>query len=211
MFLLSAYHALLAAYTGREDVAVCFPVAGREQPQTERLIGYFISEVVVRTRVPWTARFTDLMAQVRDGTLGGHAHQHVPLRYVDGYRTDGYDPFRIMFNLVNYTPIALDLHGATASFLTDVGDAADDAVIPEVITAMQPHNLDLYLAMHERDGQLSGLWLYAPDVVEPRVAAAVMRAWPVLLAEVVRDAGQTLGELRGRLLAADDVIVEEAR
>jgi amino acid adenylation domain-containing protein/non-ribosomal peptide synthase protein (TIGR01720 family) len=199
MFLLSAYHALLASYTDSEDVSVCYPVAGRERPEIRHLIGYFISEVVVRTRVGWDATFRDLTVQVRDGTLNAHTYQQVPLRCLDGGVGAGYDPFRIMFNLVNYPPVPLDLHGLRPSLLTDVGDAGDDAVVPEVITAMKPHNLDLYLAMHEREGRLGGLWLYSPERIHPRVMAAIMRAWPVLLDLLVRHPGTTLGELRRRV------------
>ena len=196
MILLSAYHALQSIYSGSEDVLVTFPLAGREQPQTQNLIGYFINEVVVRTRSPWDATFRALSAKVRDGALNGHLHQDAPLRTLHTGTNGKYDPFRIMFNLVNYQPFRLDLHGLTASFLTDVGDASDAAVIPEVITAMRPHNLDLYLAMHERNGRLNGLWLYSPDVIPPTVMAAMTKAWPRLLQAVVRDPDATLRELR---------------
>ena len=196
MILLSAYHALQSIYSDSEDVLVTFPLAGREQPETQNLIGYFINEVVVRTRAPWDASFRDLTAEVRDGALNGHEHQDAPLRTLHHGAKGEYDPFRIMFNLVNYQPFGLDLFGLTASFFTDVGEASDDAVIPEVITAMRPHNLDLYLAMHERDGRLNGLWLYSPEVISPTVMAAMTKAWPVLLEAVVRDPDRTLRELR---------------
>ena len=184
MLLLAAYHALLACYADGDDISVSFPVAGRERPETQHLIGYFINMVVVRTDQSGPVTFMDLVEQVRDGTLNAHVHQEVPLRSLDGGITGGYDPFRVMFNLVNYPDVSLDLRGLHASPLTNIGD---DVVIPRMVTAMKPHNLDLYLIMHERDGQLGGLWLYSPERIDPQVMAAMMRQWPVLLEAVVQN------------------------
>ena len=194
MLLLSAYHALLATYTHGDDIAVSFPVAGRERPEATHLVAYFINMVVVRADLAQVSTFLDLTAQVRDGTLAAHAHQHLPLRSLDGGITAGWDPFRIMFNLVNYPDITLDLPGLHATAL--VTDEADDVVIPRMVTAMEPYNLDLYLIMHENEGRLGGLWLYHPDKVDSRVMAAMMRRWRVLLELVIRDPGIPLARLR---------------
>lgn len=202
MLLFSAYHALLASYAGTSDIAVCFPLAGRARPEAEHLIGNFINVVVVRTDQSHAATFLDLARQVRDGTLNAHAHQEVPLRILDGGFSADQDPFRVEFNLVNYADISLGLHGLHATPLTAGGEDRDEAVIPEVVTAMKPGNLDLYLVMHERDERLGALWLYSPERIGPRVMAAMMRQWPVLLDLVVRDPEIPLADLRRLLLQA---------
>jgi amino acid adenylation domain-containing protein/non-ribosomal peptide synthase protein (TIGR01720 family) len=197
MLLLSSYQALLSIYADTNDISVSFPVAGREQPETQNLIGYFINMVVVRADQSRLETFLDLAEHVRDGTLHAHDHQQVPLRSLDGGITEGYDPFRVMFNLVNYPDVSLNLGGLQASPLTNIGD---EVVIPTMITAMKPYNLDLYLIMHERDKQLGGLWLYSPDRIDPQVMAAMMRQWPVLLDLVIRNPRIPLIELRRLVL-----------
>jgi amino acid adenylation domain-containing protein/non-ribosomal peptide synthase protein (TIGR01720 family) len=199
MMLLSSFYMLLSVYADRDDIAVSFPLAGRERPEIEQMIGFFISPVVVRPRLSREATVREVIQRVRTGTLEAHAHQEVPLRSLDGGISEDRNPMRLLFNLLNVVGDSLDLRGLKASPLEmNVGD---DAVIPELVTAMRPHNADLYLMMHERDEQLRGLWLYSPERIDPRVMAVMMRQWPKLLDLVVQHPEMTLAELRRRLWA----------
>ncbi|MFJ3793115.1 amino acid adenylation domain-containing protein [Kitasatospora sp. NPDC090091] len=203
MVLLSAFHLLLLSYADRPgdggeqpggDLAVGFPLAGREHPETERMIGFFINPVVVRPRPAADATVRDLVAAVRAGVLDAHLHQEVPLRRLRRDAGEDRNPLRLLFNLLNVAGEPLDLHGLKAAPLNlNVGD---DAVIPELITEMRPHNADLYLMMHESDAGLRGLWLYSPERIEPRAMAAMMRRWPFLLELVARRPELPLTELR---------------
>jgi hypothetical protein len=65
MTLLSAYATLLYRYTGRTDVLVGSPIAGRSVAETEGLIGYFANTIVQRARFAGNPSFDDLLAQVR--------------------------------------------------------------------------------------------------------------------------------------------------
>ncbi|MFB6888768.1 amino acid adenylation domain-containing protein [Kitasatospora sp. NPDC056327] len=198
MLLLSAFHLLLGSYAdgdGAEDLAVGFPLAGREHPQTEQLIGFFINPVAVRPRPAAGATVRDLVAAVRTGVLDAHRHQEVPLRQLRADAGEDHNPLRLLFNLLNVAGEPLDLHGLeTAPLNLNVGDAE---VIPELITEMRPHNADLYLMMHESPGAgLRGLWLYSPERIDPRSMAAMMRRWPFLLELVTQRPDLPLTELR---------------
>jgi len=46
MTLLAAFQTLLYRYTGREDIAVGSPIAGRTRSETEGLIGFFVNTLV---------------------------------------------------------------------------------------------------------------------------------------------------------------------
>ena len=48
MTLLAAFNALLARYTGQEDLVVGSPIAGRNKTETENLIGFFVNTLAVR-------------------------------------------------------------------------------------------------------------------------------------------------------------------
>lgn len=200
MFLMAAFDTLHACYSGSVDLSVTVPLAGRDQPETQSMVGYFINEIVVRVRFDWTHSFADVTRLVRDSFLQGQVHQEAPLRLLFDHR-QGLDPMRTMFNLVNYDPIPLDLGPLVSSPLSDVGEDNDDAIIPEVITAMQPFNLDLYLAMHERDGVLNGIWLFSPDVVPRDVMGAMVDAFPRLVSMALADPDMTIADLRDAILA----------
>ncbi|MEA2562150.1 MAG: hypothetical protein QOH06_3654 [Acidobacteriota bacterium] len=78
MVLLAAFQALLGRVTGEADVAVGTPVAGRDRPGLQDLIGCFLNLVVLRTDLAGDPAFPDLLAQVRGTVLGAFAHQEMP-------------------------------------------------------------------------------------------------------------------------------------
>ena len=61
-------------------MAVGTDVANRPRAETEGLIGFFVNQVVLRTRVAGSLR--TLVGQVRETTLGAYDHQEVPFERV---------------------------------------------------------------------------------------------------------------------------------
>ena len=78
MVLIAAWQVLLMRYSGQEDIAVGTPIAGRTQPETERLIGFFINMLVLRTDLTGAPSFRQLTRRVREVVLAAFAHQDVP-------------------------------------------------------------------------------------------------------------------------------------
>ncbi|MFP2900827.1 amino acid adenylation domain-containing protein, partial [Corallococcus sp. 4LFB] len=78
MGLLAGLQALLARYSGQDDICVGAPVAGRTQAETEGLVGFFVNTLVMRTRLDGDPSFRELLGRVKDVTLGAFAHQDVP-------------------------------------------------------------------------------------------------------------------------------------
>src|SRR5205814_7250795 len=76
--LLAAFKALIYRYTQQEDLIVCSPVAGRNRVEVEGLIGFFVNTLPLRTRLADDPTFEELLARVRQVTLGAMAHQDVP-------------------------------------------------------------------------------------------------------------------------------------
>jgi len=110
MLLLAAFKLLLYRYSGEPDVLVGVPVAGRNHVETESLIGFFVDTVVVRDDLSGNPRFVDLVAQVRETTLGALAHAEVPFEKVvevlQPARNLSYNPiFQVMFSAMK-SPVA---------------------------------------------------------------------------------------------------------
>ncbi|HEV2765327.1 MAG TPA: condensation domain-containing protein, partial [Pyrinomonadaceae bacterium] len=78
MTLLAGFQALLARHTGQTDIVVGTDIAGRNRPETEPLIGFFVNQLVMRTDLSGDPSFVELMKRVREVCLGGYAHQDVP-------------------------------------------------------------------------------------------------------------------------------------
>ena len=80
MTLLTLYKVLLYRYSGERDITVGSPIANREQPEIEGLIGFFVNTIALRSQVEGTQSFSELVQQVKNTTLEAYAHQDVPFR-----------------------------------------------------------------------------------------------------------------------------------
>jgi amino acid adenylation domain-containing protein len=120
MALLAAFQALLQRYTSQDDIAVGSPIAGRNRVEVEPLIGFFVNTLVLRTNLSGDPTFRELLARVRDVTLGAFTHQDVPFeKLVEELRPERattHTPFfQTMFVLQNTTPALLDIEGTKAA------------------------------------------------------------------------------------------------
>ena len=82
MVLLAAVQIVLARWTGQEDVPVGSPVSGRGRTELERLVGFFVNTVVLRTDLSGGPSFTELLERVRGTVLSAFDHQEVPFERV---------------------------------------------------------------------------------------------------------------------------------
>ncbi|HEX3130862.1 MAG TPA: amino acid adenylation domain-containing protein, partial [Thermoanaerobaculia bacterium] len=78
MTLAAAFLAFVQRHTGRDDLAVGFPMAGRTRPEIEPLVGFFVNTLVLRVDLSGEPVFADLLGRVRDSALGAWAHQDLP-------------------------------------------------------------------------------------------------------------------------------------
>ncbi len=78
MVLLAAFKLLLMRRFGRQDVAVGSPVAGRDRPELEPMVGLLLNTLVLRTDLTGDPGFAELLRRVRSTTLDAWAHQDVP-------------------------------------------------------------------------------------------------------------------------------------
>ncbi|WP_316159141.1 MULTISPECIES: non-ribosomal peptide synthetase [unclassified Bradyrhizobium] len=103
MLLLAAYQLLLFRYSGRSDLRVGVPVAGRRQAELACLIGCFVNTLVLRADVADGMSFAELLGQAKEEVISGLAHQDLPFdRLVDALkptRSGGHNPlFQVKFN-----------------------------------------------------------------------------------------------------------------
>src|SRR5205807_3706128 len=78
MTLLASFQALLARYTGQEDIVVGTTVANRTRAETEGLVGFFLNTLALRGDLSGDPTFRELLARARETALGAYAHQDLP-------------------------------------------------------------------------------------------------------------------------------------
>ena len=185
MVLLAAFDVLLARYSGQADVLVGSPSAGRNRKETEGLVGFFANTLVVRTDLSGDPTFRELLARVREATLGAFAHQDVPFeKLVEELRPErsrSHSPiFQVLFALQNVLGEVPEFPGLH---------------VRSIRGASQSANFDLALAMAEGVDGLAAWVDYATDLWDEPTAARMLEHLGVLLDAASAAPDRRLSEL----------------
>ncbi|HZI11501.1 MAG TPA: amino acid adenylation domain-containing protein, partial [Myxococcus sp.] len=231
MVLMAAWQWLLRVYSGQDDFAVGTPVAGRNRPEVEPLIGCFVNSIALRADLTGDPTFLELLGRVRRTALGAFAHQEVPFeKLVDALqvaRDLSHTPlFQTMLVLHNTPAPELSLGGMSIrSRLVNTGTAKLDIALElvesqEGLAGAIEYNTDLFdadtasrLAGHllrllERVAEAPEKKLSGIDLLSQDERKQVVVEWNATATEYPR--GTTLPEVFAQVVArhADKVAVE---
>ncbi len=185
MMLLSAFKILLCRYTGQEDITVGTPVAGRNQVETEGLMGLFINTLTIRTNLSGNPSFRQFLSQVRLVTLEAYDHQDLPFEKLIETLNPERDMsrsllFQTMFTFESILTQCLVLPGITS-------------------TPLDAHNgtakVDLTLNLQETSEGIKGKIEYSTDLFEAATIARMIGHFQTLLEGIVRNPDQRLLDL----------------
>jgi amino acid adenylation domain-containing protein len=186
MVLLAAFKILLYRYSGQHDVLVGAPNAGRSRVETEGLIGFFVNTLALRDDLSGNPRFVELLAQVRETTLGAFAHSDVPFEKVveelQPERSLSYNPiFQVMFSTIK---------GAVQSH-----DFGNLTVFPYIISP-STSVFDLGVTLIEGiDGQWWTQVDYSTHLFDSGTILRIQQHFRNLLGAIASDPGQRIVEL----------------
>jgi amino acid adenylation domain-containing protein len=185
MTLLAAFNLLVAERAGRTDVTIGTAVANRSRRELERLVGFFVNMLVLRTDCSGDPSFIELLDRVREVALGGYAHQDTPFEaLVDELapeRTLAHSPLcQVCFAYQNDTEPALVLPGIEAR---------------EVRVRQRTVRFDLVLtAREERDRVLLDVE-YDTELYDRETVLELGRDYIALLRRVAGDPARRASEL----------------
>jgi amino acid adenylation domain-containing protein len=185
MALLAGWQALLARYSGQDDVSVGSPVAGRTRLELERLIGFFVNTLVLRADLSARPDFRTLLRQVRETTLGAYAHQDIPFeKLVEELRPERslqHSPlFQVLFVLQNNADAELRLPALEVEAQGGAGETA---------------HFDLGLALAEADDHLVGAASYRTELFDAETVDRMLRHLAVLLERAAAEPDRPLADL----------------
>ncbi|HEX7182531.1 MAG TPA: amino acid adenylation domain-containing protein, partial [Thermoanaerobaculia bacterium] len=209
MTMLAAFYALLYRYTGQEDILLGSGIANRRLRETESMVGMVVNTLVFRTALSGGLTFRELLARVRNTTLGAHDHQDMPFeKIVEELQPDrdlSRNPmFQTLFSFHDAPVPDLDLPGLSGYlFERHNGSAKSDLNV--VVKPLAEQRVGRRTSAGEE--LLTMVWEYSADLFD---AATIDRMWghyQTLLAGIVEGgAGQRVSELplltgaeRGRL------------
>ena len=177
MFLLGIFSALLNRYSGEEDVCVGTAIANRSRPETEKLIGFFVNTIVMRTNLSDDPSFRDLLIRIRETTLDAYAHQYLPFEML----VDKLQPERNM----SFSPlfqVGFDVQTAALKDINLPGINISPINVQSGIAAY-----DLLLSITDTSDGLIGQFEYNTDLFFAETIDRMMCNFDRLLDEVLED------------------------
>jgi hypothetical protein len=192
--VLSAYVAVLHAFSGQPDIRVGTPISGRGRPEVQEVVGPFYNTVVVRCLVEPTARFEDLLAAVTAELRNALACQEVPFSAVAEQleRTHGLqrpDLFQASFYFEDEPFGRVTTRGLTLEpYRPDEGDAP----------ALSPSQYELTLMVEWHCDRLDARWQYNADLFDAPAVRLFARTFEQFLTGAVTAHAATLGSLLPR-------------
>lgn len=185
MTLLTGFYILLHRYSGQDEILVGTPIANRNFPELEPLMGVFINTLVLRAQLSGNPSFRALLKQVRKVATDAYAHQDLPFEKLveelkpkrDLSRTP---LFQVVFNLQSSPLPKLEIEGVETSFV-------------EIDRGVS--QFDLTLMMSRIEGQYLATVEYNSDIFQAETVARMFEAYQLLLKSALAEADGSISQL----------------
>jgi amino acid adenylation domain-containing protein len=186
MVLLTAWRTLLARYSGQDDICIGMPIAERDCLEVEALIGFFVNNLVIRTRLAGGLGFRQALAAVREVVLDALAHRALPFeQLVSELRPERSAPHSPLFQAL------LVLHNAPRPEAQNGSLRLFPLQIPSATT-----KYDLSLALDPPvAGRLGGILEYSVDLFDGATVERMVQHFAGLLAALAAHPDRPLQEL----------------
>lgn len=198
MLFLSAFQVLLQKYSGSDDVAVGTPAAGRQEPGSQDLVGFFTDPVVVRSDLRGDPEFTGVLGRTRSTLLRALDHPY-PFPLLVERLSPPRDPSRPPFFQVMYV-----WQQARTS-----GQEVPLDVLPS--SGQRGAPFDLVLSVHQVDGDYVCTWTYNVDLFEAATVERLAQGFVAMLGEIAVRPDARVSSLPSMSTAERRALLREAR
>ena len=174
MTLMAAFQVLLSRYTGQDDIPLGTSIANRPGMDAEKLIGFFVNMLVIRTNLADEPSFKTLLNRVKTTILNGFEHTEIPfetlVERLDLERDTSRNPlFQIAFTLLN---------APKPEFST--GDLE-----VSILATQEAARFDLELFITESENSLNGVLSYNVDLFKRETVERFARHFCQLLENLI--------------------------
>ena len=184
MTLLTGFSALLARYSGQDEVVVGTVVANRSNTQLEPLIGFFVNTLALRIDLADDPAFAELAGRIKHVVLEAFAHQDIPFEdLVEKLRPE---------RSLSYTPIfqaMLVLQNTPIGELVLPQLAASSLDIPR-----ETAKFDVTVLVEDDGNRLIGTFEYSTDLFDHETIERVAEHFENLLNSMTRSPGTRVSE-----------------
>ncbi|WP_373493940.1 amino acid adenylation domain-containing protein, partial [Aquiflexum sp.] len=185
MTLLASYKILLYRYSGQEDICVGTPIAGRENKETEDLIGFFVNTLALRTKIQNSLGFDEFLDQVKKSILEAFEFHQVPFEIIVGNLGQERDlsrnpVFQVMFVLQNVSDSKFHIEGAE---------------VTEELFEHFTSKFDMTLELIETNEGIEGVLEYCTDLFQKETITNFVSHYKQLLQAICNNPSEKIGML----------------
>ena len=187
--LMAGLLALLHRYTAQTDLVVGTASANRGREELAPLIGYLVNALPIRADASGDPAFTELLARVKEATVGGYAHQDLPFgKLVETLGVER-DPSR--------SPVFQLAMTYTERDETPVSAAGVDFLLSgaDLVVNANAARFDLDFATEASSEGLRLACSYKTGLFDPGTIERLLANWEVLLRGAVADPSARLSQL----------------
>ena len=209
MFMVTqaAFAVLLSRLSGRNDIVIGSPFAGRGEEGLDSVVGMFVNTLALRTTIDAGESFADLLSRVRRDDLADMSNADVAFDTIAAALgiapSPSHNPvFQAMFAYQNLEFPALRLGDLTVTPLDE-----------ELTSA----KVDLQLSLFPRDpsggsttGSVRGQLLYATDLFDRATVERFAQRYLAVLRSIVRDIDTPVADLSIRLPDELDTVTADS-
>ncbi|MBD0688851.1 hypothetical protein BG452_05505 [Streptomyces sp. CBMA123] len=184
MAVVAAFGLVLAQASGEDCVVLGTDDAGRERPETEEVVGFFVRTHAYRLDLGGDPSFTDALARVKAAVLSAHEHRHLAwAKVVEALKPERDASRTPLFQaMVRMPPRNVTAADRRVLRPVDVIGATDAAGIPALVPAAK---FDLTLAATEGPAGIHFDLEYNTDLFDADLADVLGRRVVTLLEAAV--------------------------
>ncbi len=177
MTMLSSFQLLLAKYSNQNDIVIGTPIAGRNKKDIENLVGFFVNNLVIRTKFDGQLTFRKLLKQIRKTALDAYSNQDLPfeklVEELQPSRDMSHAPiFQVMFVFQN---IPFDSVG--------ISDIKLEPIEIETGTT----TFDLSLTLSQGKDEINGVFEFNTDLFYETTIEKLIQHYKLLLTKLIKN------------------------
>jgi amino acid adenylation domain-containing protein len=192
MILLGEFGLLLNCYTNQSRIRIGTPVAGRNQIETEKLIGCFINTVIIPLEIESGQTIISFLKDVRERAIKCYEYQEIPfekiLEKLQINLQNTQSLMQVMFQFIEYGKRDSD----SASGVLKIGDIIIESV------PLQPRtvNFDIAVAIEENEkSELVVSMHYSSEIFRQSTIEKLLNHFCQLLETTTKDLSKPISEI----------------
>ncbi|MBT6225659.1 MAG: amino acid adenylation domain-containing protein, partial [Candidatus Scalindua sp.] len=186
MVLLGAFSTLLSRYTNQDDIVIGAPIANRNYPEIESLIGFFVNTQALRCDLSGNPNFLELLSRIKQTAFDAYANQDIPFEKL----VEELHPERDMSRnpLMQVTMALQNAPMPSGEVLPGLNISSLD-FDPETV------RFDIEFHIWEIEGKLKCNFIYSVDLFKNDTVKRMIRHFLTLVNSVVKNPNRKIANL----------------